>query len=177
MKHLIQIALKALSCFSCSKKDEEPKEFPMEFPMEIFGATFGMDSAQVIAALKENRIVQDTIPEANGILFFEKRPEGKVKYNGINWKTISVFFTDGKMSTVRFMNYYETDDEMKKAYDKAIETLSKYYPLREVRRQSRDIREQHQYIDDQNHMVATACSRYISTSGRRLYNVKLEFTK
>ena len=61
--------------------------------------------------------------------------------------------------------------------DKTIETLSQFYPLREVRRQSKDIREQHRYLDEQDYMVATCCSRYTSTSGKELYNVKLEFTK
>lgn len=33
------------------------------------------------------------------------------------------------------------------------------------------------YLDEQDHMVATCCSRYTSTSGKELYKVKLEFTK
>lgn len=176
MRHLILITLIALTCASCSRKKALPTK-PKEFPTEIFGAQFGMDSAQVIDSLRERWIVQDTTAKADGILFFEKRPEGVVKYDDIYWDMISVFFTDGKMTTMRFMNAYKTSDEMIAAYDKTIETLSQFYPLRKVRRQSEDIREQHQYLDAQNHMVATCCSRFVSTSGRRLYNVKLEFTK
>ena len=152
-------------------KEEEIKK---QNAPEFYGAKLGTDSAEVRKQFARHNLMLVRASKDYSVFHFEKRPDCYEEYLNVAWKMVDALFDNDKFYSIRYMNSYTTKEQALIAFEDAKTKINVYYELKKLNPPTSDLIVMYGHKTQQGLKVLLGCSQYTSTTGKELYNVKLE---